>query len=408
MILASQYPIILIDEYQDSFKSIMDQFLRYFINQGKKPQFGLFGDSWQTIYTSMGACGEVVSDHITVINKEANFRSQEVIVQALNRIRPELPQMTASDETGGRIYVITTNDYLGLRQKGPHYKDELPEQELFRRVDLVREKLHVLGWDSKSQKTLMLTHRLLAKEQKYENLFAVLGEHLKDADDDHFLFFMNKVEPVYDALETNSPKKLFEALGVERKPIETKEKKLQWKLLRSSLASARQGRILDVLNAVESSGLIGIPDKVSYWLSVYRNDDKTTLFHKKPIEKLYEISYAEVLNAIEFQKPEAEFSTDHGVKGEEYESILLVMGRGWANYKFDEYLIQNPNTLSGKDLDAYIRNRNLFYVCCSRPMKNLAILVTFPVSGAFRVYLESVFGAENIFDYPSFLQLPHN
>ena len=357
MILASQYPIILIDEYQDSFKSIMDQFLEHFINQEIKPQFGLFGDSWQTIYSSMGACGEVISDHITVINKEANFRSQDVIVQALNKIRPELPQVTALDKTDGRIYVITTDDYLGLRQKGAHYKDELPDQELFVRIDSVREKLHDLGWDSKSQKTLMLTHRLLAKEQKYENLFATLGDHLKDADDDHFLFFMNRVEPVYDALVKNRPKILFEALGVERKPIETKENKHQWNLLRYSLETARQGRIIDVLNAVEKSGLIGIPDKVSYWMSVYKAGDKITLFYKNPIEKLYEISYSEVLNAIEFQKPEAEFSTHHGVKGEEYESVLFVMGRGWANYKFDEYLIQDPKTLSGKELDAYISLR---------------------------------------------------
>jgi DNA helicase-2/ATP-dependent DNA helicase PcrA len=249
----------------------------------------------------------------------------------------------------------------------------------------------------------MLTHRLLAKEQKYENLFTVLGDHLKDADDEHFLFFMNRVEPVYEALTTSSPKNLFEALGVERKPIETKEKKHQWKLLRSSLETARQGRIIDVLDAVDGSRLIGIPDKVSYWLSIYRSKDQTTLFHNTSIEKLYEIPYSEVLNAIAFQKPEAEFSTDHGVKGEEYESVLFVMGRGWANYRFDEYLIQNPLTLSGKELDAYIRNRNLFYVCCSRPMKNLAILVTVPVSGEFKTYLERVFGVNSIFDYPSFL-----
>lgn len=92
MIFASQYPIILIDEYQDSFKTIMDQFLRYFISQNNKPQFGLFGDSWQTIYSSNGACGEVVSDLITVIHKEANFRSQDIIVQALNKIRPGYAQ----------------------------------------------------------------------------------------------------------------------------------------------------------------------------------------------------------------------------------------------------------------------------------------------------------------------------
>ena len=83
----------------------MNQFLQYFINPELKPQFGLFGDAWQTIYSSMGACGEVRSEHITIIKKEANFRSQEVIVNALNNIRPELPQMSAIDENDGRIYI---------------------------------------------------------------------------------------------------------------------------------------------------------------------------------------------------------------------------------------------------------------------------------------------------------------
>lgn len=249
------------------------------------------------------------------------------------------------------------------------------------------------------------THRLLAKEQKYENLFSVLGNHLKDADDEHFLFFMNKVEPVYEALALNSPKKLFEALNVERRPIETKERKSQWKALHVSLDMARQEKIIDVLNVIDQSGLIGIPDKVRYWLSIYRADDQHTLYHKTPIKQLYDISYSEVLNAIQFQKPNAEFSTDHGVKGEEYESVFLVMGRGWANYKFDEFLIQNPPPPSGRAREAYIRNRNLFYVCCSRPTKNLAILVTFPVLGEFKAYLERVFGTENIYDYPSFIQL---
>ena len=91
MILAKDYPVVLIDEYQDTFRSVMDQFLKYFIEPGNKPQFGLFGDAWQTIYADNGACGEVTSNKLVVINKGVNFRSEEVIVSALNKIRPELP-----------------------------------------------------------------------------------------------------------------------------------------------------------------------------------------------------------------------------------------------------------------------------------------------------------------------------
>lgn len=45
MLLTDRYPIILIDEYQDSFKSITDKFVEYFIDKEHGPQFGLFGDA---------------------------------------------------------------------------------------------------------------------------------------------------------------------------------------------------------------------------------------------------------------------------------------------------------------------------------------------------------------------------
>ncbi len=401
--LGKSYPIILIDEYQDSFKSIMDKFLCYFVDAGQPPQFGLFGDSWQTIYSSMGACGEVNSDKIEVINKEANFRSQEVIVQVLNHIRPMLPQITALDENDGKVLIVTTDDYIGERQKG-YYKGELPNDVLFQRIDRVREKIEVLGWTGR-QKTLMLTHKMLAKEQHYDNLLDVLGDHLKDADDEHYLFFRDRVEPVFRALETNNPKMLFNVLGLTRQPINSQEQKKEWKEFYRRLSMARQGRIADVIELVKQSYLVGIPDKIDYWLNVYRENNNEILFHKKSIMTLYNIAYKEVLNAIESQNPESEFSTEHGVKGEEYDSVLLIIGRGWNNYKFDEILYLNSTSLRGADLEAYIRNRNLFYVCCSRAVKNLALFITVPINAEFRAYLNNVFGENNIMNYTDFINL---
>ena len=45
-----------------------------------------FGDAWQTIYDK-SSCGLIESKNIVVIGKESNFRSQQVIVDVLNRIR---------------------------------------------------------------------------------------------------------------------------------------------------------------------------------------------------------------------------------------------------------------------------------------------------------------------------------
>lgn len=401
--ISRDYPIILIDEYQDSFRSIMDQFLKYFIEPGKKPQIGLFGDAWQTIYADNGACGEVSSDKLVVINKEANFRSEEVIVDALNKIRPELPQIPASDEHDGRIVVITTDDYHGPRQTR-YYKDELPNEVLFPYIDAVREKLFSLGWTDNT-KTLMLTHKMLAKQQHYENLLDILGDHLKDADDEHLLFFMNRVELVFSALTDNDPKRLFEALGLERKPIQSVEHKIEWKELRDQLTAAREQRIIDVLKVIRTSRLVGLPPKLEDLLNAFLNNQQGLEYHHKPIEVFYNIDYSEVISAIEFLKPDTDYSTDHGVKGKEYNNVLLVMGRGWNNYKFDELLYRDPKKLKEKDRAAYVRNRNLFYVCCSRPKKRLAIFITVPVNNQFRNYLNHVFGAENVMNYGQFMGL---
>ncbi len=401
LVLGKKYPIILIDEYQDSFRVIIDQFLKYFIEPGVGPQFGMFGDSWQTIYASQGACGLVESDKLVIINKEANFRSQEVIVKALNQIRPSLPQITASDETDGRITIISTDEYAGFRIQNGYYKGELEETVLFKCINDVITKLDH-EWAGQTKK-LMLTHKMLAKQQGYLRVLDLLDDHLKNKDDDHFLFFQNKIEPVYKALVENDSKQLFEALGVERRPIESRQNKRQWRELKDSLTIARNGTIDDVLKTVAESRLIGIPSKIEYWMEEAKKEEQDQLFHGKSIKSFYDIPYSEVLKAIEYFKPEADFSTDHGVKGEQYDNVFLVIGRGWNDYKFDEQLYLDPQKLDEKKKKAYIRNRNLFYVCCSRPKKNLAILITVPINQGFRLYLERVFGAENIISFSQFM-----
>lgn len=98
------YPTILIDEYQDSFKVVIEKFVNKFIEPQEGPQFGFFGDSWQTIYASNGACGIIEHANIKEIKKKSNFRSQQVIVDVLNKIRPELPQISAINERDGEVF----------------------------------------------------------------------------------------------------------------------------------------------------------------------------------------------------------------------------------------------------------------------------------------------------------------
>ncbi|WP_285829941.1 UvrD-helicase domain-containing protein [Bacteroides acidifaciens] len=133
-VFADKYPLILIDEYQDSYKPIIDQFVDYFIAKGIGPQFGFFGDAWQTIYQSNKACGAIEHDNIDVIKKSSNFRSAPRIVQFLNDIRPDLPQKSAMDGFDGEVAVITCEDYNGARRTDRNFKGELPPDVLKSRL----------------------------------------------------------------------------------------------------------------------------------------------------------------------------------------------------------------------------------------------------------------------------------
>ncbi|HHJ3229794.1 TPA: 3'-5' exonuclease [Vibrio parahaemolyticus] len=70
------------------------------------------------------------------------------------------------------------------------------------------------------------------------------------------------------------------------------------------------------------------------------------------------------------------FSTKHGVKGTEFDNVLVVLGRGWNLYNWDQLLTWLHKTCLANRIGALERNRNLFYVACSRPKSNLTVLIT--------------------------------
>lgn len=60
----------------------------------------------------------------------------------------------------------------------------------------------------------MLTHKLLAQQQGYSKLLEVLDDGLRDKQDIFLLYFMNIVEPIYEALNKSNMQLLFDTLGV--------------------------------------------------------------------------------------------------------------------------------------------------------------------------------------------------
>lgn len=402
-IFANLYPLILIDECQDSNKNVIDQFIKYFISKDEGPQFGLFGDSWQTIYQSNNACGLIDDPHLSVVGKKSNFRSAPRIVELLNTIRSDLPQISAIDDYEGEVLVITCDDYKGERRTDRNFKGDLPIDVLQQRINKVKDKIKSKT-DGESLKVLMITHKVLAKQQGYERLLDILNDDLKDKNDSFLLFFMNIVEPIYKALKESNMQLLFNTLGIRRFPIETKKEKLKWKQFENNLTTARTKNAIDVLECVISSKLIPIPADIEEYTNCYKSDpDKE--YAKVTIKEFLNIEYDEFLSAVHFLYPESEFSTEHGVKGEEYDNVIFVISKGWNNYQFEKYMPMLNGNVSKSNQKAFERNRNLFYVCCSRPKKRLIFFVSVEMSDEFRSFMEQLVGRDHIITYSEYINL---
>ena len=405
-VFADKYPLILIDEYQDSYGPIVERFVKYFIEPGVAPQFGFFGDAWQTIYQSNKACGAISGDRLKVIRKGSNFRSAPRIVRLLNDIRPDLPQTSAIDGFEGEVVAITNDDYSGSRRFDRNFKDELPLDVLRERLSAVVGLIRDNVLPEETTKTLMITHKVLASQQGYDELLAIIDDALRGEEDVFLLFFKDVVEPVYSALCESDYARLFAVLGVKRYPISKKSDKIRWHELRRSLENARSSKAIDVINTVVESGLVPIPPKIKGWMSLYRDAPSTLYASSASIGQYLELDYQQFVAAIGFLQPDALFSTEHGVKGEEYDNVVFAIGRGWSQYQFDVYapMITGQVPIPSGKQAPFERNRNLFYVCCSRPKKRLFFFVSIPLSPELRSFLHELVGEENCYTYGDFLR----
>lgn len=404
-VFADKYPLILIDEYQDTYKPIVDKFIEYFIAEEKKPQFGFFGDSWQTIYQSKNACGLIEHENIKLIKKGSNFRSSPRIVQFLNDLRPDLPQKSAIDSFDGEVIVVNCDDYSGERRTDRYFKDDLPAADLKERLNTLSDAIKKNVPSDENLKVLMITHKVLATQQGYERLLDILADGLRDKNDPFLLFFMNIVEPIYEALDKSNMQLLFDTLGVKNYPITKKSEKALWKELKQILDQVRELKAIDVVKAIDDSNLIPIPPKVDGYYRLYSNAPETLYGSDTTIQEFLDLDYSQFLAAIDFLYPESEFSTEHGVKGEEYDNVIFVIGKGWNQYQFETYapMINNTIPIPSDKESSFIRNRNLFYVCCSRPKKRLIIFVTIPTGNTFKDFMTNLVGKENIYTYSQFI-----
>lgn len=404
-VLTDKYPIILIDEYQDTNANWIDSIKKHFLGQDQSPQFGFFGDHWQKIYGE--GCGKIEHPALTVISKQANFRSALQVVECLNRMRPELPQFVVDPNEQGSVRIFHTNTWTGVRQAGGHWGGDLPTEASNLALQTVLNRLTDDGWDlsPETTKILMLTHRALAGKQGYPSIPSVFtyNSSFTNKEHPHIAYFADVLEPACEAYLSRKYGEMFRVLGSNVPAIHTQTDKKKWSEAMDKLIELRKigtvGEVMDYLLKVRRPRVPNAVERIEQELREFDPQaGKDIPRVLKELSDLRGISYGEIVALCRYLSGHSPFETKHGVKGAEFENVLVVVGRGWNMYNFNEMLefARSPTQVPANKQAAFERNRNLFYVACSRPKKRLAVLFTQQLSVAAMQMIEVWFGGNNV------------
>ena len=372
-IIKDKFQYILVDEYQDTDKQVIEIFLDFFQrNKERQNVLAFFGDSMQSIYDTKGVGNithYVTADIVKEVKKEDNYRCSEKVIELINKVRNDgIVQKAAKDNKIGNITFLYSNrdnvNIKNIKQENTIFKD----------------------WDfsnTEETKELYLTHRLIAKEFEFEEILSkypyaddLLGDETRRNRFSNHLFKIQEIIYLYDNKRYN------ELINKTNFKIRKLSDKTVLKNKIEELRTGTKNTIEELIDLADKHGLIVRDDKLNDFIK--ENEDFYNAvkgLDKKQIEKVY--------HYVEGHSP---YSTQHGVKGAEFENVFVILDNGrWNQYNF-QYLFEST---AGKE-SVIERTRKIFYVCCSRSKNNLVVFYHKPTSATI-AKAKDWFGEENIF-----------
>ena len=130
-----------------------------------------------------------------------------------------------------------------------------------------------------------------------------------------------------------------------------------------SLTNVRDKTIEEVISEANESGICLIDDRLDEFIQ-----KKEYLY-----DRVKAVKYKEFQSLYEYLEGKTPFSTQHKVKGAEFDNVFIILDNGnWNNYNF-QYLFLNNGTPSVLE-----RTQKIFYTCCTRAKESLAIFFHAP------------------------------
>jgi DNA helicase II / ATP-dependent DNA helicase PcrA len=360
-IIADRYPYIFVDEYQDTFPRTVELLLDHVL-PGREARIvvGLFGDSMQKIYSS--GVGAVISSRLRTITKHENFRSSRAVVTLLNKIRPDLLQYPAGEDYDGETWLFASQN----------------ERTPAGRLKLAHDMLAQRGWSIDNTKHLFLTHRLIAGTLGYSDLDRLYDQRGRNGRADllegreAYAHLLTEIEALRRSHEAQDLAALTAILHGDNRPITRHAQKRQINTsLRELFQLSHTASIGEVIDRADSLQLIPKSTEIRAIEKLFRSEDldERDTWRVNFAKRVREVTYREWTNFARFRDEQTPFSTQHGVKGAEFDDVLVAIDdTAWTQYSMGKMI-------AGTDKpDRATRSRNMFYVCCSRARRRLAVV----------------------------------
>ncbi len=396
-ILTNKYPIVLIDESQDTKKDLIEALFKVQADYKDSFSLGLFGDTMQRIYSDgKEKLGQDLPDDWLKPVKKMNHRSKSRIIELNNKIREDIDgqrQLARIENSGGivRFFIASRDD---------------DKQAIERKI---QERMAKITFDKKWKqnnylKTLTLEHHMAAVRMGFNNFFYPLygidklKQGLLEGSLSSINFFTRIILPLCNAknednkFEISNIVKQNSPLFDKKLITETSDKKAILNRAKTSIDSLlklwdnnQYPKLIDVLLEVSKSGIFVIPNDLKTSIERTKsksddNDDDDDVLSAWDLA--LNASFAEIIHYNNYISENSNFSTHQGVKGLEYDRVLVIIddeeSKGFM-FSYDKLFglkslsdSDNKNIKEGKET-GIDRTSRLFYVACSRAKESLAI-----------------------------------
>ncbi len=408
-LIGVRYPFIFVDEAQDTFLPIVDGLNQTCAAPGL-PLVGYFGDPWQQIYE--GRAGDFAPPEGGLpITKVENFRCAPQVIAFLNAFRTDVEQVAAGPnaEVEGSVEIRLVRAEI---PEGP--RNRYSDAQLDRALTAMDQAVENWGWaDEPDVIRLFLVRQMIARRLKFSGLQQLFtGQYASQrAQDDyeageHHLLkpFLKTICPLMDAFERGEGRRTIDILRANSPaydphgPNANRKLKEMVDLSNAQLAELEAiwgaGTTKDVLTYCRDNGIIQMSDRLAEHLAkpprAEEYDEEAHGEEKAEwlADSFFVMPTSELFAYRDFIEENTPYSTQHGVKGEEYPKVLVVFDdveANWHQYSFSKLL--TPETAGEPTEGQQERGRKLAYVCFSRAEQHLKILFFTPVPEATQAEL---------------------